>query len=132
MTTDICIALFIAMTLNASTILIYEKSKRIAQYWFVFPITFFGIWAAGLWINPAGDRAETIYWAVFMIAGVLAAFSLAFLSIERAPQGRNETIDMLNRINRKKKIERATYLFLYVFFFLIVMIMFITAGIRYL
>lgn len=131
MVTDFFIAFSISIILTISTVLIYEKSNRRGLYWFVFPTVFFGIWAGGLWIEPTGKEAEAMYWILFVIAGLLSAFSLAHLSTERPPQGRRETIDMLERINKKKNIEKATFVVLNLFFFLIVVILLLTVGVRY-
>jgi hypothetical protein len=105
--------------------------QRTGLLW-LFLIIFLATWAGGVWIKPFGPTLWGIHWLAFLVAGLFVLALLAVAIPRRAPRGRRETLDMLERVARERELEQVTYLTLGAFFWILLAALVIAILFRYL
>ena len=107
---ELIFALLIALTLSA----IFVGSRRF-ESWpglvVFFFIVFLAAWAGGIWLTPVGRPFWGVYWAPFLIAGLIFALVLAASSPPRLPRYRGEA---LRQAEKEKNVEAAAGMLLWV------------------
>lgn len=63
--------------------------------------------------------------------GIVVVLFLFILIPRKAPRGRHETLDMLESIEREKKLEEAAYITLIIFFWILLAVFGIAIILRY-
>jgi hypothetical protein len=106
---ELLIVLFISFFLSALFVLATRREGRRTGLVWIFLIIFSATWAGGIWIRPFGPSLFGIHWLKFLFAGMIFALFLA-VSVPRVPpRDRHETLNMLERIERDRKLKRITY-----------------------
>lgn len=104
--------LLIALAVAALLSVLISKTvlSPIAQNHFVrvFLIIFFITWAGGIWIKPFGPSFHGIYWLSFILTGAIAALVIAISAHNRLPRNRQETLQLLVRVERGRKLNQVT------------------------
>ncbi len=95
-----------------------EAGRRTGLIW-LFLVLFLGTWAGGVWLKPFGPKLWGVPWMAFLLAGLVIVLFLVISFPRRAPRGRHETLDMLERIEQDKKLEEVTYITLSIFFWVL-------------
>ena len=93
-------------------------SRRTGLIW-LFLIIFLTTWAGGIWLKPVGPTLWGVHFLTFLLVGLTTVLFLIIAIPRRAPRGRRETLDMLERIEQKKALERVTFLTLSLFFWIL-------------
>jgi hypothetical protein len=86
-------------------------------------IIFGSTWAGGLWIDPFGPDVNGVRPASYILAGLLFGLIFTFIAVRRPPSGRHETIEKLEQIERGKQLQKATYDFLKIIFFMVLLVL---------
>lgn len=123
----VCVSLFLSVLFVVAT---RRGGRRTGLVW-LFLIIFLAAWAGGVWLKPFGPTIWGIHWLAFVLAGlfVLGIFTIA--APQRAPRGRHDTLDMLERVARERELEQVTYVTLGTFFWILLVALIIVIIIRY-
>jgi hypothetical protein len=125
------VALLIALL--ASVPFGFALRRRIPRrgfFWF-FLILFLATWAGGMWIGPFGPSFRGIFWLPFVLVAVLVGFFLAAIAPQRPPSSRIETLEMLEEIEKKRRLEKLTYISFGVFFWVALFALITVIIVRY-
>jgi Na+/melibiose symporter-like transporter len=136
---DIFFSLIIALLISlVFAKILVRKGPRKGFIWF-FLTVFLGILAAGLWVKPYGTPLAGSNWFILLLVGValalliISTLSPRFPEVDRETQlDRKETIELLNGIEREKKIAGVAYVSLNVFFWLLIFLLLAAITGRYL
>jgi hypothetical protein len=128
---EILTALVVALVLSLVFALVTPGEKKKTGLFWLFLILFLATWAGGVWIRPFGPTLWGIHWLTFVLVGILVALFLALSAPRRAPRGRRETIDMLERMKKEEELETATYLTLGLFFWILLAFLVVAVFVRY-
>jgi hypothetical protein len=128
---EFVVALIVALLV--SVLFGYALRRRIPRkgfFWF-FLILLLATWAGGMWIGPFGPTFRGIFWLPFVLVAVLVGLLLAAIAPRRAPTGRIETLEMLEEIEQKRKLEKLTYISFGVFFWVALFALITVIIVRY-
>lgn len=108
----------LSIALLVSVLLGFALRRRIPRkgFFWLFLILLLATWAGGMWIGPFGPSFRGIFWLPFLLVAVLVGFFLAAIAPRRPPNSRIETLEMLEEIEQKRKLEKLTYISFGVFF----------------
>ena len=124
-------ALTVALVLSALFALAtWRRGARKGLFWLFF-ILFLATWAGGVWMRPFGPMLWGIHWLTFLLVGALVALILAAARSSPKPQGRQETIEMLERMKQEREVEQITWVTLTIFFWVLVITLLIVIVFRY-
>jgi hypothetical protein len=129
---ELLFALLVALFLGGLFALAARKGGRRTGFSWVFLILFLATWAGGVWAKPFGPSLWGVSWLPFVLAGLIFFLIMAVLAPKQPPRDRYETIEMLDRIEREKKLDHFTYISLSVFFWILLLILLTAIIIRYL
>jgi hypothetical protein len=128
---ELLTALTVAFVLSALFVLAnWERGHRKGAFW-LFLVLFLATWAGGVWIKPFGPALWGIHWLSFLFVGVVVALILAVAQARPRPHGRQETIEMLERMRQEREMERVAWLTLTIFFWVLLLTLLIAIVIRY-
>ena len=125
------VALIVALLV--SVLFGYALRRRIPRkgfFWF-FLILLLATWAGGMWIGPFGPSFRGIFWLPFVLVAVVVGAFLAAIAPRRAPTGRIETLEMLEEIEQKRKLQKLTYISFGVFFWVALFALITVIIVRY-
>ena len=125
------VALIVALLV--SVLFGYALRRRIPRkgfFWF-FLILLLATWAGGMWIGPFGPSFRGIFWLPFVLVAVVVGAFVAAIAPRRAPTGRIETLEMLEEIEQKRKLEKLTYTSFGVFFWVALFALITVIIVRY-
>ena len=125
------VALIVALLV--SVLFGYALRRRIPRkgfFWF-FLILLLATWAGGMWIGPFGPSFRGIFWLPFVLVAVVVGAFLAAVAPRRAPTGRIETLEMLEEIEQKRKLQKLTYISFGVFFWVALFALITVIIVRY-
>ena len=128
---ELFVALLIALLVSA--LFGFALRRRIPRkgfFWF-FLILFLATWAGGMWIGPFGPSFRGIFWLPFVLVAVLVGFFLAAIAPRRPPSSRIETLEMLEEIEKKRRLEKLTYISFGVFFWVALFALITVIIVRY-
>jgi hypothetical protein len=128
---DLLAALVVAIILSALFALATRRDARKKGLIWLFLLIFLVTWSGGIWARPFGPTLWGVHWLTFFLVGVIVALVLAVFSHRRAPRGRRETLDMLERMEEEKVMEEATYVTLSLFFWLLLIALIVAVAVRY-
>jgi hypothetical protein len=124
-------ALTVAFILSALFVLAsWKRGLRRGLFW-LFLILFLATWAGGVWIKPFGPVLWGIHWLPFLAVGAVVALILAVAQSRRKPHGRQETIEMLERMKQEREVEEIVWVTLNIFFWVLLLTLLIAIVIRY-
>jgi Na+/H+ antiporter NhaD/arsenite permease-like protein len=122
---EFLVSLTIALLLTGLYMLVTRGDRRRTGLIWLFLIIFLATWAGGTWLRPFGPGLWGVNWLAFLLVGLVIVLVLFIVIPRKVPQGRRETLDMLDRIEQEKELEQVTYvtlsIFLWVLLFLLVM-----------
>lgn len=128
---DFITALIIAGTLSHLFAKpIKRRGKRAGFFWF-FLIIFMVTWAGGVWLMPFGPQVMGIHWLPFILVGLAGAVAVSFWAERRYPRNRRETIDLLERIEEGRELEKMTYLSLNILFWIVLFVLLTAVVLHY-
>jgi hypothetical protein len=125
------ISLTLAVLLTGLYKLITWRAGRKAGLIWLFLTLFLAIWAAGLWLKPFGPILWGIHWLTFLIVGLIIVLFFLIVIPKEPPRGRHETLDMLERLEQKEKMEEITYITLNIFFWILLALLLAVIIFRY-
>lgn len=108
-----------------------RKTGRRSGILWLFLIIFLTTWAGGIWIKPFGPTLWGVHWLTFVLIGIIIALLLVVTSPSPGPRGRKETINMLERIEKEKKLEKVTYVALGTLFWVLFGVLIVAILVRY-
>ena len=97
----------------------------------LFLIMFLGTWAGGIWVQSSFAGLWDGQWLVFLAVGLVIALIFAALSHRRTPRSRDETLDILDRMETRKEAEVVTYITLSLFFWVLLVLLIVAIIFRY-
>jgi hypothetical protein len=112
-------AFVIALLLTGVYMLVTRGAGRRTGLIWLFLVIFLSTWAGGIWLKPFGPTLWGIHWLTFLLAGLIVVLLLITVVPRKAPRGRYETLDMLDRIEQEKELEKIAYLALGIFFWIL-------------
>ncbi|MBN1850145.1 MAG: hypothetical protein JW932_16345 [Deltaproteobacteria bacterium] len=110
---------------------ITRKQKRKEGLIWVFIMLFFATWAGGVWLAPFGPTLWGAHWLAFIVVGITLLLILVVSLPPKAPRGRHETLDMLERFEHEKEMERFTYITMGTLFWILLGVLIIALLVRY-
>jgi hypothetical protein len=128
---EFLMALIIALFLIFLFALFTHRRERKKGLFWVFIMLFFATWAGGVWLTPLGPTLWGAHWLAFVVVGMTLLLILLITLPPGAPRGRQETLDMLERIEREKEMEKFTHVTLGALFWLLLCILIIALLFRY-
>jgi len=108
-----------------------RKSKRLGLLW-VFLILVLAAWSGGVWMKPIGPAWYGIHWLGFLMVGLIVCLILIIANPGRPPRGREDTLELLESIKEEREIEKATYLTVSIFFWVLLLLLILMILLRYL
>jgi hypothetical protein len=103
--------------------------RRTGLIW-LFLIILLTTWAGGIWLKPFGPTLWGTHWLSFLLVG--AVVICIFIIIPgKGPRGRQETLDMLERVERAKELEQVAYVTLSIFFWILLSVLLSAIILRY-
>lgn len=118
---EILAALTVALVLSAVFALAtWRRGRRRGLFW-LFLILFLTTWAGGGWMRPVGPVLWGIHWLSFLLVGAVVALVLAVAQSRPRPQGREETIEMLESMKREREAKQVAWITLTIFFWILVL-----------
>jgi hypothetical protein len=130
---ELSAALIVALILSALFALATRKRGIRKGLFWLFLILFLATWSGGVWVKPFGPVLWGVHWLSFLIVGAVIALVLAVGQSRSRPkpQGRQETIEMLERMKEERELEQVTWITLTVFFWLLVLTLLAAIIFRY-
>ena len=125
------VSFIVAVILTGLYMLVTRGARRRTGLIWLFLIIFLATWAGGIWLRPFGPTLWGIHWLVFLLVGLIIVLFLVILIPQKAPRGRQETLDMLDRIEEEKQLEKFTYITLSIFFWILLSLFAIAIILRY-
>ena len=129
---DLLIALTVAFFISAPLIIATGRRGRRKGIFWLFLIIFTATWAGGIWIRPFGPTFMGVPWSGFLVAGLVFVLILASFFPQKPPEGRQETLEMLEQIEQEDNFEQVVYITLNLFFWLLLCVLIIAIISRYL
>ena len=123
---ELFFALIVAFVLSVLFSLATRVGVRRTGFFWFFLIIFLGTWAGGIWVRPFGPSLWGISWLPFILSGLIFVLILTISAPRRPPRSRHETLSMLERIEREKELEQATYITLSFFFWILLFVLIIS------
>lgn len=114
------VSFVIAVILTGLYVLVTRNSARRTGLIWLFLLIFLAIWAGGVWIRPFGPTLWGLHWLVFVLAGLLIGLLLIIILPGKPPEGRHETLNMLERVELEKELETLTYITLGISFWILI------------
>jgi Ca2+/Na+ antiporter len=129
---ELLVALLVSLVLSAVFALAtWKRGKRKGLVW-LFLLIFFATWAGGLWMRPFGPTFWGIHWLSFLLVGLVVALILAASQARPKPRGRNETIEVLEKMRQKREAEQVAWITLTIFFWVLLFSLLSAIVFRYL
>jgi hypothetical protein len=131
MVLQVFIALVFALALAVICRMLFPlRVSRLGVHWF-FVLLLLAAWAGGLWISPFGPTFRGVSWAPILMAGLVAGILLVLFSRPCAPTGRQETLQMLENVQREKELRTVEYLSARLFLWLVLLVLIIAIFARH-
>lgn len=128
---EFSVAFIMALILTGLFMLLTRGAGRRTGLIWLFVIIFLATWAGGIWLKPFGPTLWGIHWLSFLLAGLVILLFLVIGSPRKAPRGRSETLDMLDRIEQDKELEAVAYITLGLFFWILFALLAAAVILRY-
>jgi hypothetical protein len=128
---EFSISFILAVLLTGLYMLVtWGAGRRTGLIW-LFLIILLATWAGGVWLKPFGPTLWGIHWLAFLLVGLVVFLFLIIVLPRKAPRGRHETLDMLDRIEQEKELEEVAYITLSIFFWILLSVLIIAIVLRY-
>jgi peptidoglycan/LPS O-acetylase OafA/YrhL len=87
MVIDVLIAIGVAIVLTAIFVAVYGSTGPWPSFWIFFVIVLLAALAGGLWARPFGPAVWGVYWAPFLVFGLIIALVIAAAAPPRGRRG---------------------------------------------
>ncbi len=114
--TEITAALMSGLILTGAVFLLARRRYEVSILW-LFLLTFLGAWTGGVWMRPA----QGVGWLPFILTGLAVALGVALTS-RKVPRNRQETLDLLEEIERERALRKVTVLSMNIYFIILAVI----------
>jgi hypothetical protein len=128
---ELSFALMVAFALSAIFAIVTRGSYRGIDLFLYFLIIFLSTWAFGIWIEPFGPTMWGVPWLMYIFVGFIFSLLVSLSYSRKRVMSRRETLELLDRIEERKKIEQVTSISLNLFFWMLVFILTAAIIIRY-
>ncbi len=135
---DLLFSIFLALIISVIFAgIILRKGPRRGFFWF-FMLIFLAVFAVGIWGKPFGTPLSGSNWLPFLISGVLMALLLILLAPKHPEVGRQsqfdreETMEMLDKIEQEKKFTTLAYISFNVFLWVLLAMILVAIITRFL
>jgi hypothetical protein len=135
---DIIFSLFIASCVSlVFAIILQRRGRRKGFVWFFLTI-FLSVIAVGTWTKPYGVPLSGSNWLPFLLAAIGMALLLSVLAPKLSKVGRQaqldreETMEMLESIEREKEVEVVAYITFNLVFWALILLLFAAILVKYL
>jgi hypothetical protein len=128
---EFLVSLIIAVLLTGLYMLVTRRGGQRTGLIWLFLIIFLATWAGGTWLRPFGPSLWGVNWLAFLLVGLVIVLVLFIVLPRKAPRGRRETLDMLDRIEQEKELEQVTYVTLSIFFWVLLSVLVMAIILRY-
>ena len=118
---EVLMSFIVSLLLSGLFALAVRRGGRKRGLSWLFLIIFLATWAGGIWLRPFGPSLWGIHWLTFLMVGLILALILAASAPRQPPKGRQETLDMLERIEKEKEMKQFAYLTLNTFFWVLLL-----------
>ena len=108
--TEVIFSLVIALTLSIMFGFVLHREVPRKGFLFFFLIMFLFTLAGGLWGKPFGPVMLGVFWMPMLIVGLIGGIILYYRAPRPPPHNRRETIELLERTEERKKMEKMAYL----------------------
>jgi len=135
---DLIFSFFLALVISAIFAGVMLRKGPRKGFLPFFLAIFLAVFAAGVWGKPSGAPLTGANWLPFLVAGVLMALLLSALAprypkLDRKTQlDREETMELLDEIEREKETADLAYLSFSLFFWVCIALLIIAIIFRYL
>jgi hypothetical protein len=128
---EVIFAACISLLLRGLFVLVTRnRNGKTGSLW-LFLVIFLATWAGGIWLKAFGPSLWGVHWLGFLVAGLFVSIILVITMPNRAPKGRRETLDILEKVARNRELNQITYLTLGVFFWILLAFLIIAIISRY-
>jgi len=124
-------AIFALLASIMSVWILRRGGYRMAFTW-LFLLVFLAIWAGGIWIKPVGPTFGGVFYLPFAASCILVVFIFLAFTRSNKPQGRVETIELLEKIQRKKDFEKISIISINIFFYFLLCLLLVAIITKYL
>ncbi|MGD2151155.1 MAG: hypothetical protein PVJ06_04455 [Desulfobacterales bacterium] len=128
---ELLVALTVTVLLSALLMSTFLKGEQRTRLIWIFLIIFLTTWAGGIWVRPFGPSFRGIYWLPFLWIGIITVLILVVFYPRRIPKSRWETLEMLQQIEKQKKLNQLTYITLTLLFWLLLLLLSLAIIVRY-
>jgi len=123
--------IFAILASMLSVHMLRRSGYKMAFFW-LFMLVLLATWAGGVWISPVGPDIGGIFLLPFVISGILIVLVLlAFTARGHKPQGRHETIALIEREKQKRDLQKITTISLNLFFYFLLILLVLAIVARY-
>lgn len=98
----------------------------------IFLIILLGAWAGGIWFAPVSVSHGRAYWLPFLLGGILISVLAIAFSGEWQPRNRRETLDLLDRIEKERALEKIAFISMNIYLKCLLAFLVVAILIRYL
>lgn len=121
--TEVLFACVIALALSIIFgFMLHREIPRSGFFLFFLTVLLFTI-AGGLWGRRFGPVSLGVFWLPMVMAGLIGAVFLFYRAPKSLPHNRKETLELLDQVERNRKMRRATYLTMDLTFWIILVLL---------
>lgn len=128
--TEVIFSLVIALTLSIIFGFILHREAPRTGFFLFYLLLFLFTLTGGLWGRQFGPVIQGAFWLPMVIVGFIGGVFLYYRAPRPPPHNRRETIEMLDRVEEQKKVEKLAFLTMDVLFW-IILVLLLTAIIAY-
>ena len=121
--TQVIFSLVIALTLSFIFGIFLRKEVPRSGFFVFFLMIFLFSLVGGLWFQPLGPSSWGVFWVPMVIIGLAGSVFMYYRAPRPPPRNRKETIEMLEEIEKRKEMEKLTYLTMDMLFWVILILL---------
>jgi len=121
--TQVVFSLVLALTLTVIFSFFLRREGPRTGSFFFFLMLFLITLAGGLWVKPFGPSHFGIFWVPIILVAFFGGLFLYYSAPRRPPHNREETIELMQRVEKRKQLEQITYITIDLLFWVIVILL---------
>lgn len=121
--TQVVFSLVLALTLSVMFSFFLRREGPRTGFVFFFLMLFLMTLAGALWVKPFGPSHFGIFWVPIVLVAIFGGLFLYYSAPRRPPHNREETIELLQRVEKRKQLEEITYITIDLLFWVIVILL---------
>lgn len=107
--TEVIFSLVIALTLSIILGLILHREVPRSGFFLFFLIIFLFTITGGLWGKSFGPASMGVFWLPMLLMGLIGGIYLYLRAPRPPPHNRRETIEMLDREQKRREVEKVAF-----------------------